>query len=228
VTPLSGPKTGAERTRAWRERLRARAAGEPVDGEVTGVRMGSGLCPDGSWVPQFDGQRPPFQPGNTLGFQPGNTLTVVHGARSERAIVPRAQALMTAVLEDADCPEYVRSAMFRFTLTAWARAEAIASLMYEYLTGLDPEQMITPKKVATKAPIDLWRIADGHAARLRAELGLSPVSYARIAKDLGLAGKSAEEALGQMARNGREIRERRAASLRAAEDSDSSEGEVSV
>jgi hypothetical protein len=146
-------------------------------------------------------------------FQPGHTMSVVHGAWSERAVGPRADAIATAVLEDADFPDHVRSPVFRMSLAAWARAEAVASLLYDYLVTLGPEAMMTPRLAGTRAPADLWRAADAHAAKLRSELGLSPVSYAKIAKDLGLAGRAAEDALERMAKAGREIRERREADL---------------
>jgi hypothetical protein len=126
---------------------------------------------------------------------------------------PRAEALAAAVLEDAEFPDHVRSAVFRMSLAAWARAEAVASLLFDYLVTLGPEQMMTPRLAGTRAPADLWRAADAHAAKLRSELGLSPVSYAKIAKDLGIASKASEDALKAMQDAGRQIRERRQAEL---------------
>lgn len=175
---------------------------EALDGQFAGVRPAGGKGPARgySWPP----------------FAPGHTMSVVHGAFSERAVAPRAEALMTAVLEDGEFPDHVRSAVFRMSLAAWARAEAVASLLFDHVVTLGAEQMMTPRLAGTRAPVDLWRAADAHAAKLRGELGLSPVSYARIAKDLGLAGRSAEEALERMAQAGREIRERRAGELKVA------------
>jgi hypothetical protein len=141
----------------------------------------------------------------------------VHGAWSDRAIAPRAGALEAAVLESAEFPDHVRSPVFRMALAAWARSEAVASLLFEHLATLGADAMMTPRLAGTRAPVDLWRAADAHAAKLRGELGLSPVSYARIAKDLGIANRASEDALERMANAGREIRERREAGLRAVE-----------
>jgi hypothetical protein len=197
VTPL----TGAERTRRWRERRRQdpQDATAAADGEVTGVRKGTGTPARGySWPP----------------FQPGHTVNLVHGARCEKMIAPRAQALETAVMESAEFPDLVRSPVFRMSLTAWTRAEAVASLLYEYIAGLEPGEMMTPRLAGTRAPVDLWRTAESHAAKLRGELGLTPTGYAKISRDLGLAGRAADEALERMASAGRQIREQRSAGLK--------------
>lgn len=64
--------------------------------------------------------------------------------------MPRAQAKETAVLESGEFPDHVRSTVFRMSLSAWERAEAIASLLYDYVTGLEPEQMMTPRLAGTR------------------------------------------------------------------------------
>lgn len=150
-------------------------------------------------------------------FEPGHTKSMVHGAHSERVIVPRAEALMTAVLEDAECPDHLRSPVFRFALAAWCRAEAVAAVLFEYLMSLDAEQMMQPRLAGTRAPADLWKAADAHAATLRGRLGMDPVNYAKIAKDLGIASKASEDALGRLAETGKGIVERREAELRMLE-----------
>ena len=45
------------------------------------------------WVPEFEGQRPPFQPGNELGARPGNDLALRHGAFSSHRVDPIAGEL---------------------------------------------------------------------------------------------------------------------------------------
>jgi hypothetical protein len=145
---------------------------------------------------------------------------MVHGAYSDRVAGARAEVLMTSVLEDAECPDHLRSPMFRFTLGAWCRAESVASVLYEYIMTLSTEEMMTPRLAGTRAPVDLWKAADAHAANLRSKLGLDPVSYARIAKDLGIASKASEDALGRLAETGKGIVERREAELRMIEGGD--------
>lgn len=162
---------------------------------------GSGRQPGGSWQPEFPGQREPFTE--------GNTAAEVHGARSERKIGPRAAELAAALLADPATPQHLRRPEFGPAVQAWARAEAVASLLFDWLADLDITVMTTPRKAATKAPVDLWRSADAHAATLRARLGLDPLAAARIAKDLGLAHQAAEGALTAMAETGRALREGR-------------------
>ncbi len=128
-------------------------------------------------------------------FQPGHTLSRIHGALSERDIVPQAEAIAAAVLEEAQCPDHLRSPAFRASLAGWARAEAVSSLLFDYLATLEVEAMLTLRQQATRAPVDLWRAAEAHAANLRSKLGLDPVSYARIAKDLGITSRASWDAL---------------------------------
>jgi hypothetical protein len=142
---------------------------------------------------------------------------MVHGARSERTIRPLAEQLMTSVLEDAQQPDHLRSPMFRFTLSEWCRAQAVSEVLFDYIDGLGPEEMMRPRLSGTKAPVDQWKAAAAHAANLRSKLGLDPVSYAKIAKDLGIASKASEDAIGPLAETGKAIVERREAELRMLE-----------
>ena len=170
-------------------------------------QSGSGLKDDGTWEPEFPGQREPFQP--------GHTKSVVHGARSERTIRPLAELLMQSILEDAEQPDHLRSPMFRFTLSECCRAQAVAEILFDYIDSLGVEDMVRPRLSGTKSPVDQWKAAAAHAANLRSKLGLDPVSYARIAKDLGIAGKASEDAIGRLAETGKGIVERREAQLKA-------------
>ena len=101
------------------------------------------------------------------------------------------------------------SPAFRSAVLAWGRAEAVASLLFDWLALQDIDGLITPRLAATKAPVDTWRSLEAHAANLRSKLGIDPVSYARIAKDLGIAQKASEDALERLAGKGAEITSRR-------------------
>ena len=138
-------------------------------------------------------------------FQDGNAAARVHGARSEREIGPRAVEIMTALLEDPAQPDHVRSPVFRHHVWAWARAESVAGLLFDYLAGLSFDEMVTPRLAATRSPVDLWKVADGHAGRLRSSLGLDPAGYAKIRRDLGLSQRASEEALEQLSAAGAAI-----------------------
>ena len=117
----------------------------------------------------------------------------------------RARLILQCLLENADMPPHVRTEGFRLTAVAWARAEALSELMFENLASMDQAEMMLPQRAAVKSPVDIWKTVDAHATRLRNDLGLSPVGYAKIAKDLGIAGRAVEDNLQQMAANGAKL-----------------------
>lgn len=100
-----------------------------------------------AWVPQFEGQRPPFQPGNQYRFTPGhpyrfsegnehrvgegNELATRHGAYSPRRVDPLATSLVEQLL--ADDVAYLRAAKWGPAVWGWARCEARVQLVTEYL-----------------------------------------------------------------------------------------------
>ena len=150
--------------------------------------------------------------------EPGNVLALQHGAYSPRHVLPKAAEIEAALLADAEIPAWLRTAQFAAARKAWAEAEAIADLLLTWLATLGMTELTTPRKAATKSPVDLWRSAHSHASNLRSKLGLDPVSYARIAKDLGIGAQASEEALSRLAETGKAIRERREAELRVVPD----------
>ncbi len=117
-------------------------------------------------------------------------------------IAPRAKAILLAVLEDPAMPDHVRTAAFASAAGAWARAEAVAEVLFEYVCQMSVDDMIAPPMPGTKAPVDVWRMADAHASRLRSKVGLDPMSYARIARDLGIADRALDAGLDRMSRTG--------------------------
>lgn len=147
------------------------------------------------WTPKFDGQRRPFAP--------GNESAVVHGGWSERRVGPLAAQIARELLEDAETPDHLREPMFAPAVQAWARAEAVAELLFRHLGGLDlqaamtetgsadEEERSTKSKTTrrsetkrTGAALDQWHRASAHAASLRSKLGLDPASAARVGRDL--------------------------------------------
>ena len=130
------------------------------------------------WVPEFEGQRPPFQP--------GHELSVTHGAYSPRIVDPIAKDLVDMMLEDSTL-DYLKKPAFRPALWAWARAEAQAQLMTEYLskaaeaTG-DGVGDLNAEHV--RSGYLLLHRAEARADRSRARLGLDPLSRARLGKDV--------------------------------------------
>ncbi|MCM3554531.1 hypothetical protein M3697_05345 [Janibacter melonis] len=137
--------------------------------------------PVSGWVPDFPGQRPPFQP--------GHTLTVTHGARSPRKVDPLAQDLVDRTLADPAL-SYLHAESYLPALWAWARAEAQAQLLDEYLADRAVDTVAS--KRSTAAYRELHR-AETRAANLRTQLGLTPLSRARLGKDVA-QGRQADAA----------------------------------
>lgn len=147
------------------------------------------------WTPEFDGQRPPFQP--------GNEAALIHGARSERHVGPLAARIAAEMLDDPDTPEHIREPVFAASVAAWARAEAVCRLLWAWLEGRDVIDGLTAaaettedeertrgsthRKSSTRtvpSVLDMLRRYEAHAASLRSKLGLDPASAARVGRDL--------------------------------------------
>lgn len=112
-------------------------------------------------------------------------------------------------------PDHLRTAAFASAAAAWARAEAIAEAVFDYMTSMSIEDMIAPPMPGTRAPIDTWRATDAHASRLRSKLGLDPGSYARIRRDLGIADRAEDAALERLSQTGAGLVTRRAEAIEA-------------
>ena len=130
-------------------------------------------------------------------------------------------------------PDYLRAPAYLPAVQAWARAEAVVSLLWAYLAGRDIEAALTETIEASETEArskgrtsrrsvsqrvvsvlgELHR-AEVRASNLRARLGLDPLSRAKIMKDLGIAHQTGGEKIAQLAETGRAIRERREAELR--------------
>lgn len=162
------------------------SASAPVSQGDEGSKTGDDVSPltpsSGSgWVPDFPGQRAPFQPGNTVAVQ--------HGAHSPRKVDPIAQELVDSALADPSLG-YLRTDSYRPALWAWARAEAQAQILDEYLADR-PVGSVASKR-STAAYRELHR-AETRAANLRTQLGLTPLSRARLGKDVA-QGRQADAA----------------------------------
>lgn len=170
-------------------------------------------------------------------FKEGNTAHTTHGAGSlanpgkfvagsgiSRAALQRASDMLEECFTNPAFPEYLRWPMFRIEVESWARVQAQADMVYEWMMALDEEDRYVPQSPnAQKSPMEQWMGIDSHAAKYRARLGLNPTSYAKLRLALGLAKKAEEDDLGRLAEQGAQIRERREAAviaLHAETDSD--------
>lgn len=138
-------------------------------------------------VPAFEGQRPPFQPGNTIGrrLQPGHELSTRHGAYSPRKVDPLAREIVEAILEDPTTPMHVTAAAYRLELWALGRAEARVQLLTEWLDEVAGDRLVAPpgSHRVKAANLELHR-AETRAASARSRLGLTPVSAAKLGKNV--------------------------------------------
>lgn len=127
-------------------------------------------------MPAFPGQRPPFTPGHTLSVQ--------HGAWSPRRVDPLA-ADMVAVVEGDPEVTWLRT-VDRPALWAWARAEARVQLVEEYLMAAAAEAFNDVGDLdadRVKSAYLLLHRFETRAATLRSQLGMTPLSRARLGRD---------------------------------------------
>jgi len=141
----------------------------------------------GEWVPAFEGQRPPFAP--------GNDAAVRHGIWAPKKVDPAAEIYVRVRLDDPSTA-YLREPRYRAALWACARAEARVELLIDWV-----EKLIDEKGMAAAAesgqgrtsPLALLERWEATAAKRRAELGLTPLSAARLGKDVA-QGRQADAA----------------------------------
>jgi hypothetical protein len=163
------------------------------------------------WVPEFEGQRRPWQPGNVPAnaFEPGNVpATASHMAYSPRKVDPLAQELVDLVLADP-ATAYLQAGQWRPALYAWARAEAQVQLISEWLASQATEKHplgdLNDDRV--KAAYLLLHRAETRATTGRTRLGLDPLSAARLGRDRTAAALDAAQLMAQLERQERERQE---------------------
>jgi len=140
----------------------------------------------GEWVPEFEGQRPPFLP--------GNEAAVTHGARSPRKVERVARQVSEELAERfpiaLDYPE---------TLNALARVEGVARMLF---ADLVTNTAYGKKGEFRAALLSRWNAAENTAAKLRASLGMTPQSEAQVARDRAVAASATVDVLGELAKRG--------------------------
>lgn len=159
-----------------------------------------------------------FQPGNrpANAFREGNKLSQLShrtaGRTSKIAIADRADAILVAMLEDARCPDHLRSPAFAPSVMAWSRAEAVASLAWDHMQAVMEEAgaagVFGLAPGVMRAVSEVWKGHEQFAAQLRSKLGIDPVSYAKISRDLGIAANASQDRLEKMAAKGAEVTSR--------------------
>lgn len=140
------------------------------------------VTPEG-WVPDFPGQRPPFQPGNQLALK--------HGAFSAARTDPIAQRFIQEVLDDPNT-SYLASPRFQSQLWTWGIAAARVELLSAWIDDMSLETATFSGK-GQVSPLELLRKWITTAQTLSARLGLDPLSAARLGKDIA-QGRQADAA----------------------------------
>ncbi|HUK71385.1 MAG TPA: hypothetical protein VLW50_21900 [Streptosporangiaceae bacterium] len=156
------------------------------------------------------------------GDQSGNRRAVTHGAgyagrvdspRAPRAVIELANQIAEKYLDGA-IPAQLLRPEFMPAVKSWSRREARAAILSDYLEGLTVEEMISPTRAgAVKSVFEIWLSAEHSAAKARKDLGLDPSSWASIQKDLGIAGRNADDRLAQLGQAGAAIRQRHQATV---------------
>ncbi len=134
---------------------------------------------------------------------PGNDLATVHGANSERRIAPRAAQIAAELLSHPDTPRYLHEPSYAPVIHAWARAEAVVALLWDWLAEHDIDAALTDltttdedhqhrksgsrKRTVSHHIESVLTQLHRHEVRamnLRSRLGLDPLSRARLGKDV--------------------------------------------
>src|SRR5215467_11893362 len=140
------------------------------------VRRGEVVKP---WAadPWSNTERPPFPP--------GNFAAVKSGVGSERIVSTYASELAEWIV--TEFPDLAES-RYRFAVGAWARAETIAALLTRYLDDID---LVDEAGEVRDRLLGSLRAAERRAAEERRNLGLDPVSHARLEIERSEAVKGA-------------------------------------
>ena len=167
---------------------------------------------DEKWPRSRDGAAPASWAG-TQGHKTHGTSAP--SALDQLRIDARAREFMVAALENPAMPDHLRSPGFRTAVWGWSKVEILAEIVWEWactlIEGDGMAALMLPPLPGTNPVFATIQLAESKAAWHRSRLGLDPTSYARIAKDLGLNRRAAEDGLTRLDSAGAEIVGRRMA-----------------
>jgi hypothetical protein len=130
-------------------------------------------------------------------YEPGNGAAVKHGIHSPRLVAPEAERVLDELIPDG-APEYLRNPMFGPAVRLAATRVAQAEMLARHLESMSVEEQIEPPKPGTSAPIEMSRKMDVAALGALATVGLTPVSAARLSKDITGATLDTAQVMMQM------------------------------
>ena len=152
-----------------------------------GEKTGSGIQRDGTWVPVFAGQRPPFEPGVATTETHGSHASIARlGARPQEiadAIRPFVAAYSPGVEPIVQC--------YAVTLTRIERgAHALDAVEEGTDIGESYKRREDDMLMSLRKDLRAWiRLS----VTLAGELGLTPSSAARILRDVGVGAHAAAQ-----------------------------------
>ncbi|WP_193311435.1 hypothetical protein [Georgenia satyanarayanai] len=115
-------------------------------------------------------------------------LTVTHGAQSDRLVRPRALEIATDLAEDDALPAYLAERSYRPALMAYATTLARIERVESWLERTVPEHGVPELdgEGAVRGATKLLERLERSADRQRQELGLTPLSRARLGRDVAV------------------------------------------
>lgn len=151
-------------------------------------------------------------------FEPGNTASLSHGVYSARTWKPLAERIQA---ELPDIAPWTSRSTYSPAVAAWARTEAQLQLILAWLDEHGPLDGDGVPRPATS----LMQRLEAHARELRNDLGLSPVSLAKLLSLLDSAPAGTDDrGLASLVSEGHQIIEARTAALAAGVDASASQG----
>lgn len=134
------------------------------------------------WVPAFTGQRPPFTEGNTVAAR--------HGAYSDALVRPRAREVADRMAAAGELPPYLLSdPSYRQAVTSYTTTLARIEAVEEWLEGhaVDGRPVEVDDEGAVRGAAILLDRLRNRAMKEREQLGLTPLSRAKLGKDIAAA-----------------------------------------
>lgn len=128
-----------------------------------------------------------------------------HGAKSPRKVQPLADQIAAGLTEVAP---WTRSPAYAPTITAWAYVEAQARLLRAWID----EHGLVDEDGLPRGPVDFHDRVEARAAKLRAELGLTPASLGQLLRTAALTAATTgdQASLDALKAEGRAILDARA------------------
>lgn len=142
-------------------------------------------------------------------WEPGNTAALTHGADSPRQVQPLADRIAAELVEVAPwCGHPAFAAEVQAAAWEEARVRLLQAWVNEY--GLLDDR--------SEGALSQLERAQGRASRLRSNLGLSPIAWAKVLASLASAkSEAAAGELEALAAVGRELQARATGELEEAE-----------